>query len=324
MIKPVYSFCFFICLSICIEVSAQKDSLVIYFDSSMSVVKEEDNALFKEIAVKKDGLWHASLIHINLGIVTMKGSFTDSNLDNGEGLFEYYYPDGSVQNTGYYKNGKQEGTWQMFNVKRQLIDSAFYINGKPKAEAIYNYYHDGKLQRYEFSSLITKQKITREYDTAGHIKFYSEFLNKDGQATYYYPDGTVSNHSVFENNVRVIMDHFDETGKKISDKEYEQLVKKLTQKLDMPEYPGGDFAFLSYVENNLKSNASIRDQINNLGSITITFFLDENGKPINVQVVDDSSADISNVLIEIIKQMPKWKMNGLKNFGPVRKNIRFL
>lgn len=323
MIQPLYSLCFTFLLITSLKTSAQKDSAFIYFDS-MHNVSQKDGAVYKQVTFKKDSLWCTSLSNLTKSIKIINGSFKDSALSIQQGLFEYFYPDGSLQNAGYYVDGKQSGSWRMFNEKMQLIDSAVYVDGQAKEEAIYNYYEGGSLNRYTFESLITNQKVETEYNENGQIKFHSEFLNKTGQTVTYYPNGKVKIQTVFEKNKMKSISYFDETGEKLSDKEFERLLKMNAQNPSLPDYPGGDIAFFAYVERSIKNNPTIQNQINNLGNITMSFFLNENGKPYNIQVIDYSPADVSNALIEIIKSMQPWKMNGHKSFGPVKRIIRFV
>lgn len=74
------------------------------------------------------------------------------------GLYMNFYPDGSVKDSGYYKNGLREGVWE------ERVN-----NGKIKAQGFYYRGHKSDTWKY--------------YDANGELK-YLETYNKNGKLMY--------------------------------------------------------------------------------------------------------------------------------------------
>jgi antitoxin component YwqK of YwqJK toxin-antitoxin module len=74
------------------------------------------------------------------------------------GLYMNFYPDGSVKDSGYYKNGLREGIWE------EWLD-----DGETKSQGFY--YHGHKVDTWKF------------YTRDGHLKYIRSF-NKNGREVH--------------------------------------------------------------------------------------------------------------------------------------------
>ena len=85
-----------------------------------------------------------------------------------------------------------------------------------------------------------------------------------------------------------------------------------TQPEKMPEYPGGETALSTYVENNLDyPQQAIND--NKEGTVRVSFIVDEKGNVTNPQVAGNKLGDgLDQQAINVIKNMPKWKPGTVK------------
>ena len=76
---------------------------------------EEDGTLWeKDHKYWKDGL-------------SVKGNYKDGKKD---GLWEYYYFYGELQEKYYYKNGKKDGLWEYFNADGSLKKTETFRDGE--------------------------------------------------------------------------------------------------------------------------------------------------------------------------------------------------
>ena len=85
-----------------------------------------------------------------------------------------------------------------------------------------------------------------------------------------------------------------------------------TQAETMPEYPGGETALSTYVENNLDyPQQAINDSKE--GTVTVSFVVDEKGNVTNPEVTGNKLGDgLDQQAVNVIKNMPKWKPGTVK------------
>jgi hypothetical protein len=120
---------------------------------------------------------------------------------------------------------------------------------------------------------------------------------------------------------------YDRNGNAITKKQYEQILKEVQSnepKFIAPEFPGGMNSFINYITASLKRNHSIQDQISYVKEISIIFYLDADGKPYDVKLSPEESMDFTRTILDAMKNMPRWKMNGLKYAGPMQRTIKFI
>ena len=80
----------------------------------------------------------------------------------------------------------------------------------------------------------------------------------------------------------------------------------------MPEYPGGESALSTFVENNINYPQDAIDQ-NTEGTVNVSFVVDEKGKVVNpVATGKMAGHGLDEEAIKIIKQMPDWKPGMVK------------
>jgi periplasmic protein TonB len=81
----------------------------------------------------------------------------------------------------------------------------------------------------------------------------------------------------------------------------------------MPEYPGGQNALSSYINDHLDySQAAIDD--NTTGALKVSFVVDENGKVKDVHLIGDKKVGdgLDDMAIKVISNMPDWKPGKVK------------
>ncbi|HSN50269.1 MAG TPA: energy transducer TonB, partial [Bacteroidales bacterium] len=72
-----------------------------------------------------------------------------------------------------------------------------------------------------------------------------------------------------------------------------------------PEFPGGDFGRMKYMENNLKyPKQAIKDKAE--GKVFVTFIVAEDGSIENIRVVRGVHTALDSAAVAVIRQMPRW------------------
>lgn len=99
-----------------------------YAPVSGLVVKKSENGEIVEKNHYKNGLKNGlSESFHSTGRPSAVGEFS---MDNREGLWSWYRPDGSLQRKGQYVNGLWEGQWRWFDEAGNLTMEKKYRNGK--------------------------------------------------------------------------------------------------------------------------------------------------------------------------------------------------
>ncbi len=119
------------------------------------------------------------------------------------GRFRAYYPDGRLQASGTYLNGKLDG-----------LLMAYYPDGKPETKMFYRdgvlhglktaYYSDGRMMREEPFIAGWKDGLVREYSTKGVLAFERQFRHnqQDGITREYFSSGGVYREYDYRNGVQ--------------------------------------------------------------------------------------------------------------------------
>jgi protein TonB len=75
---------------------------------------------------------------------------------------------------------------------------------------------------------------------------------------------------------------------------------------EMPMFPGGNCALLSYLSGNVKYPL-IAQENGIQGKVFIQFVVDEQGSISEVQVLRGVDVALDNEALRVVRQMPKWK-----------------
>lgn len=97
-----------------------------------------------------------------------------------------YYPDGSVQSTGGYVDGKKEGMHRQYSTTGEITGGIVYRRGEKVAEGIID--EKGNYQGY-----------WKLYYPSGELKAEGNYIDskKDGEWTYYHRNGQIEHHAKY-------------------------------------------------------------------------------------------------------------------------------
>jgi antitoxin component YwqK of YwqJK toxin-antitoxin module len=293
---------------------AQQDSLVYFFDKNYNSCNR-DVAYYVGIGTKNNSLWQFDCYINETGIKVTSGSYRDSLLNNAEGLFNYYFEDGTLSSTGNYHLGKETGLWKKWDNAGHLIDSMMYENGKITTEVSWRYYN-GELQNYRYTNALTKESKAFEYHNNILLR-ESNFIGKSGEIKEYYANGKVSIYQKFENDKIKIVRRYNENGEEVKP-------EQIKNQVQIPEFPGGEGALQRWMDNELRTPDNLKPEMRFNQTATIMFKLDERGRVIDVSITGVDASDLTMFLKNRIERMPNWIMHGFKTWGPVTLTLRII
>lgn len=140
---------------------------------------------------------------------------------------------------------------------------------------------------------------------------------------YIYLESSDSNNTTDEYSDYVVPNSVDENisnlnsnqtniKKPINQEEYND-VKLICVVEQMPSFPGGYEALMSYINKKIKFPAKVCKQ----GRVVVSFFVEKDGCITNAAVVRSVDPALDKEALRVIKSMPKW-LPGKKNGRNVR------
>lgn len=201
---------------------AQADHDTTFFDAKWKAIANRKKAAFYRVTEKDSALslYKITDYYAKTAKVQMTGFLSTSDPKTEEGLFKYYYPDGTLEDEGLYVNGHRSGEWKGYHAKGQLAWQRTYINGET----------DG---------------MESQYGENGALFAHRHYLNgkKDGMETEYNGKGTLLGRRYY------IQDKIDGM-----DTEYDEKGKPVLQTF----YKAGKKQYVSSFERKLQSGFLIR------------------------------------------------------------------
>lgn len=114
--------------------------------------------------------------------------YVDS-LGNKDGLWIYYYKNGSEKTVGHYKNNKKIGEWVFYYKNKNIEQKGSYNNGKPEGKWVWWYDNEKIRRKEEYYKGKINGNVT-EYDSLGILISEGNYINgiKEGAWKYIYND----------------------------------------------------------------------------------------------------------------------------------------
>lgn len=311
----------FLC-SICFNVTtlfAKKDTTIVFCNQSLHKVKKSYAPYYAKVFKQKDGTTGV-IQFTRYGLLCMKGAFTDDNLTEKQGAFEYYSLKGPLSKRGEYKNDKMDGVWQYFAKNGTVTAEGRYVNGNRTGE--WNYfdkhgskvkrsnYVDGKLDGEElewFHDAVIfighyendeKVGVWQRWYNNGKVDYLGKYINgkREGEWKFYFESGNLAALEVYENGEAIDAKWFDEDGKPVKAiKPYEL----------SPEFPGGSLEMARHIQNTFEYPELARE-MGEQGTVWIEFRIYPDGILKDIKIVVSVSPSIDAEAIRIIKLMPNW------------------
>ncbi len=138
-----------------------------YFDKDLNLITKPSKAIFLGIGVYQNGLFELKVFNKRDKKLLVIEHFTDSSLQQSNGLFVSYSANGNKELEGIYKMGRKDGLWKEWSLNGLVTDSALFANGKRITETKYSYYPSGKLMSEVFLSGRDGTVIGKMFDENG-------------------------------------------------------------------------------------------------------------------------------------------------------------
>lgn len=88
-----------------------------------------------------------------------------------------------------------------------------------------------------------------------------------------------------------------------------------------PEYPGGTFALVKYLQDNIRHPGKKGAAMNGK-KLIVAFTVSQKGKPIKIKIIQGVSPAFDQEVIRVVETMPRWKP-GIENGVPVEVDMVF-
>lgn len=121
---------------------------------------------------------------------------------------------------------------------------------------------------------------------------------------YIYLESSDSDNTTDEYSDSIVPNPIDENISNLNSNQINK--KKPVQEVcvveQMPSFPGGYGALMSYINKNIKFPAKVCKQ----GRVVVSFFVEKDGSITNATVVRSVDPALDKEALRVIKSMPKW------------------
>ena len=314
-----------------LNLPAQSAAKVLFFNQYLEA-SDSLSAKFSALLMQEGQHWKFTLKKIGSDTVLMQGSYLDADMQIADGLHEFWYEDGAKKNEEGYSKGKANGIWKSWDEYERITDSSIYRDGDHILYNKWTYYDNDSVNMYHFADVPGKRSIIKYHFEEGGLKDDIEFYNdKEIERKSYYENGQLKIHIVRDKKGKqVSVKRFSESGKEISEKEYDQMQKENANRLReafvqrIPEFNGGGVGFQFYLNQHLKiPDRVIRENIY-VDEIVIKFHLNEKGRAYNIIIGGVNDSDLKDAVERFFERMPSWDMKGLRSYGPLTYKIKVI
>lgn len=278
--------------------NAQTDTISFYIDGGENKV-EQKNASYLRVGIREKSYWKIFDLYLNEDKIRMKGFSSDDSLKLKEGVSEYYYRSGKRFARRSFLNGKMHGLSKSWYEGGQLQDSALYINGVPIGEEK-GWYENGTVRYITTNDTIGNGNgVSFYYYANGVLRSKGEMKQEKRNGTWFYyrEDQTPASEVSFEKDSVIAFKAFDEKG---------VLLPKVNDFEREANFKGGEAAWNKYMSTKLSAIYQMPEPWKYVGSCTIQFIIDKDGNVTNVESIQTTNGNLSQLAIGFIQQSKKW------------------
>ncbi|MEO7766871.1 MAG: hypothetical protein ABIS01_05570, partial [Ferruginibacter sp.] len=211
------------------------------------------------------------------GNLFMSVHYIDTSLNTLEGEYTGFQKNGKIENHGFYLHDQKNGLWQKWDTLGRQVDSTIYQDDKALQVTEFQYHKNGNLSYHSFKDSLA--------DTFKSIS---------------YNDKNVVVSEVFFKGQMGISKTYDSGSIKL-DSLYTREEKEAS-------FPGGQSAWIKYLEKNLDPNIPVvRGAPVGIYQVFIKFRVAKDGTISDVAQETHFGYGMENEVIRIIKKGPKWE-----------------
>lgn len=245
-----------------------------------------------------DSGWYRKDMYVSAKKWQMLGLYEDKECTQRNGVFRFFYPNGSLKSFGAYEHNIKKGLHLEFFADGSLKDSAFYVDGHIKGEG-YGWYKNGnpeyKLTYDENGNgVYTDWFDNGQPSSAGR---YKNFSKKNGRWQFFHKNGKVSAVELYDMGEIKASQYFKDDGSPEED----------TSNITRPvAFPGGTKAWSKYINSALyfPSNLDIKNGYHAVLVVTAT--IDETGKITDVEVDLPLHPQMDKIAVQALLKSPLW------------------
>ena len=131
--------------------------------------------------------------------------------DKKTGNWKYWYPNGTLQQSSWYKDGSLNGPYSTYSEEGIPQEEGNYLEEKPDGKWIYFFPEGGKMREVTYENGKLEGQSLLYHRSGGEVKLREDFKNnkRDGHSIEYSPHGNVIRDVLYENGhkVRVVEDN---------------------------------------------------------------------------------------------------------------------
>ena len=302
-------FVFIVLLTTFTRLSAQSDTVIVFYDREGKLCQENDATKFA-LQVKEDDHYKKLTVDMRDKKVESIVYFSDSECKNFDGPYKGLYKNGRTRTTGYYSGNKKISTWKTWSDDGILTDSIFYVDGFISGIAL-----SWNKQGVVIDSLIFESDgngVGRGYWNNGNPSERGAYRagKKDGMWTYYYDTGKKCQEVNYLADSAISYTCYDQnggvqTGNCFYEKE--------------AAFPGGDEKWVQYLNSELSTARLPKDYYSGktYGEVWIQFVVDVDGSITGLQILQSAGSSLDEIVLGIFKNSPKWQ-NAVQYNRPVK------
>jgi hypothetical protein len=254
---------------------------------------------FRVTTEPKDGRWYREAYYMPEEKLAVKSWCKDKECKVEDGSEIVYYPNGRLQSTGSYSNGKKEGKWLRYYENGKMQDSAFYTKGHIQGKAL-GWNEEGFLTDSIMGDGRGNRKETHWYAT-GSLSSTGNISNDTTRVNrwmYYHNNGQIlamENYGI--NGKRISCDCLDEKGVRLDSCNEQEAVFSYDER-----------AWFKFLERNLRADVPVNKGAH-VGRYTIVvgFSVDVDGSLSDFKSITNYGYGMEEEVIRMLKASPPWK-----------------
>lgn len=229
----------------------------------------------------------------------MKGLYKDSATSIGHGRFYFFHPNGILQSTGNYENGKKQGVWFGFYPNGFMRDSTEYDHGNARGTSLQwhnnGFLSDSAVYNEDGSTISVSWFDDGSVSSAGHLNALGK---PQGKWQYFHTNGKLSASEAYDNGRLVDRKYFSEAGSPMAD---------TTDRSKSAEFTGGIPAWTKYLGRKIYFPPNYQIINGDKAVVVIEFTVTENGEIADVTLKTPFHKAFDDIALMAVKGAPKWK-----------------
>ncbi|WP_081910775.1 energy transducer TonB [Hymenobacter sp. APR13] len=264
-----------ICLLACAEPARAQSMPAVYLNSRDEATVPDSATHYRVIDRKNELLGTYAMREFSLtGTLLLRGTLSSIDPIVRTGLLTWYHPNGAKAAQVHYRTDEAEGVYVAWDEDGHVRQRGEYLNGQRTGTWI-SVHRNG-------------QKRSKGTYAAGRAV---------GEWRYYYDTGQLSALELLGRDKGPALAFFNEDGS--------PYVGKL-QKRELPQFPGGEGALLSYVARNTDYPRNSRRK-GITGKVYVRYTVDEQGRVGQVQVVQGLSPETDQEARRVVASLPAFR-----------------